>query len=147
MYSVNSANSSSLPLCTSTPDPGDSYPLDSIKTEYHPSSNRPTRIENFEDYREYDATVRTSAKNTVNPWLPFKSRTDFEFAELALDACLNERQISKLLQIVHRVKSGEDTFNIGNYKDLCNTWDKASDLLTPVRILIPLLTSICTYIF
>jgi hypothetical protein len=27
-------------------------PIDSIKTEYHLHSGRPTRIEKFEDYRE-----------------------------------------------------------------------------------------------
>lgn len=117
--------SSPLPMCDQD------LPFDSIKTEYHPSSGRATRIERFEDYREHDAAA-ADPPHTSEPWRPFCTRTDFEFAEVALEACLNKRQVEKLIQIIYRCKSGEDEFTITNHKHLCETWTQASALLTPV---------------
>ncbi|KAF8197090.1 hypothetical protein BJ912DRAFT_1020953 [Pholiota molesta] len=107
-------------------------PIDAIKTEYHDKSGRKNlvRIDKFEDYRDQDIASKLSVPIT-DPWLPFQSRMDFEFAEVAFEACLNRRQIDKLIQIIHRAKSGEDKFNITTYQQLCDNWNQAASCLTP----------------
>lgn len=120
--------------------------MDSIKTEYHPHSRRSLRIENFEDYKERNITNTPSP--SANPWRPFQSKTDFEFAEVALEACLTKRQVEKLISIVQRCQTGQDHLNIGTHKQLCEKWDQASSLLTPVSniaLVLPLYTKLNLY--
>ena len=122
-------------------------PIDSIKTEYHPSSGRPFHVENFEDYEERNMT-NTPSPPINNPWRPFQSKTDFEFAEVALEACLTKRQVEKLISIIQRCQTGEDHLNIGTHKQLYETWDQASSLLTPVSkiaLVLPLYAKLNLY--
>jgi hypothetical protein len=104
---------------------------DSIRTEFHPNSGRGVKIETFEDYREHTLKP-TSVPEIKEPWRPFQSRTDFEFAQLALDAALTKSHVDKLIQLVERCIKGQDSFNLTNHQDLYKTWDAASTLLTPV---------------
>lgn len=106
--------------------------LDAIKIVYHPSSGRLSRTVNFEDYREQEENLCSSAYDIPEPWQPFRTRTDFEFAELVHEAFLTESQIEKLISLIHSVANNEEKFTIGNHRDLKETWKKASDLLTPV---------------
>lgn len=109
----------------------DGITIDSIRTEYHPNSNRGIKVETFEDYREHTLKPN-SVPEITDPWRPFQSRTDFEFAQLALDAALTKTHLDKLIQLVERCVKGQDSFNITNSQDLYNTWDAASTMLTPV---------------
>ena len=72
----------------------------------------------------------------TEPWLPFKTRIDFEFAEIAHEAFLTENVTERLIKLIHSVASADNKneFTIKNQKDLTETWDKASNLLTPVII-------------
>jgi hypothetical protein len=120
--------------------------MDSIKTEYHPRSGRLNRIENFEDYKERTTTNMPSPP--TNPWRPFQSKLDFKFAELALEACLTKKQVEKFISIVNRCSTGEEHLNIGSHKQLCEAWDQASSLLTPVSdiaLVLPLYTKLNLY--
>ncbi len=107
--------------------------LDDIKTEYHPNSSRPSTISHFEDYRAYD---RQGAK--IPPVLqiifPFRSRADFEFAELALEAALNRKQTERLISIINKCLCGKDAFTFKDQADLDSTWEHASLLGTPVAL-------------
>ena len=70
-------------LSTQTPKAGD------IIIEYHPHSKKATRILSSEEFK---ASLSDDSEPTEpqddKPWLPFRSREDFEFAELVNDATL-----------------------------------------------------------
>ena len=68
------------------------------------------------------------------PWQPFCSQADFEFAKLALEATLMQGQIEQLIQLFGKCIQGKDKFNLKSHQDLHETWDAASLLLTLVTI-------------
>ncbi len=105
--------------------------IDSIRTEYHPNSGRASKINKFEDYRMQDAGAGPPPIHE-RPWQPFRSRTDFEFAEIALEAALTKAQIDKLIKIYTRCLSGHDSFSLTSERDLRDIWGIASTLHTPV---------------
>ncbi|KAG2133599.1 uncharacterized protein EDB93DRAFT_1093239, partial [Suillus bovinus] len=45
------------------------------------------------------------------PWRPFCSHSDFEFAEIALNAALNKSQINALLALIGCISRGESQGN------------------------------------
>ena len=104
--------------------------IDDIRTEYHPSSNRPTRIDAFEEFG------RTSAPpapvHSHRPWLPFHSKAEFEFVEVALQSAMSNKQLDTLINIVHTLIKGNNTFEVKNHRDVQALWDRASESLTPV---------------
>jgi hypothetical protein len=115
--------------------------IDNIRTEYHPNSGRGIKVETFEDYREH--TLKdNSVPEITDPWRPFQSRTDFEFAQLALEAALTKKHVDKLIQLVERCIKGQDSFNLTNHQDVCSTWDAAANKLTPV---LPTITASNSY--
>lgn len=66
------------------------------------------------------------------PWDPFPTRTDFELAEVMLDAHLNRGQIERILSIIWKAMNGSENSNeatdrvtIQNTADLDNIWDHA----------------------
>lgn len=119
--------------------------LDDIKIIYHPSSNRQTDNYSFEFYcsaptEQTESTVDpanssgTSMEPDSNkrPWHPFPTRTDFELAEVMLDAHLNRGQIERILSIIWKAMNGSENSNeatdrvtIQNTADLDNIWDHA----------------------
>ena len=68
------------------------------------------------------------------PWLPFHSREDFEFAEIVHDAAMNQSQINALIKLIHKCQENPGSFTLGNCDELKSSWDKASDLLTGVSM-------------
>ena len=67
------------------------------------------------------------------PWRPFRSRDDFEFAEFVHDTALNQSQIDQLIKFIRRQdKSGSGSFTLQNYNDLKDVLERASKLLTSV---------------
>jgi hypothetical protein len=104
-------------------------PLDAIRIEYHPHMNLPPKIVKFEEYREYHPQHRRpTPRNPTKPWTPFRTRAEFEFAEVALDAALNKRQVDALLKVFHRCLNGEDKFGLKEHADLTEMWEHASVL-------------------
>ncbi|PPQ63348.1 hypothetical protein CVT24_006721, partial [Panaeolus cyanescens] len=103
---------------------------DSIRTQYHPRSQLPTTVVDFDDYQ-----ARPSPQPHVfaDPYSPFKSRTDFEFAEIALKSALTQDQIDAMIQLFERVKSGQDSFNITSHRHLRETWEAASHFVTEFK--------------
>ena len=66
------------------------------------------------------------------PWLPFRSREDFEFAEIAHDVAMNRSQVDDLLMLFHRCQQDPGKVTFRNYSDLRQSWKDSSKLLTDV---------------
>jgi len=110
-----------------TPNVGD------ITIEYHPRSGRNTRVLSSEEFKEglSDRSEPTEPPDT-EPWRPFRSREDYEFAELAHDAALNRTHTERLIKLLQRCQDSPGSFTLRNYNDLKDSLESASKLLTPV---------------
>jgi len=108
------------------------FQVDDIKCEYHPSSGMAPKVHAFNDFKRRP-TPLTSTSPDKCPWAPFKSRLEFEIAELALEACLNNEQTDRLIKFCNRCASREEKFTFQNHKDIHNKWDAVSNRVTGVR--------------
>lgn len=108
--------------------------LDDIKVEYHPKSGIPTKVQAFGDFKRQPAHYSSwSAPDPdTRPWRPFKSRLEFDVAEIALKAALNNEQTDRLLDICCRCAQKSEKFTFHNHKDVRAKWDAASQRLTGV---------------
>ncbi|KAG1768576.1 hypothetical protein EV702DRAFT_1181923 [Suillus placidus] len=97
--------------------------------EYHPNSQRPTQVFHFEDYGRGPGAPTVVPPVEPEPWYPFRTRIDFEVAELVLEAALTHQQMDRLFDLIRRTKS--EQFTLRNCKDVRDTWDAASFKLTP----------------
>ncbi|KIK78072.1 hypothetical protein PAXRUDRAFT_17084 [Paxillus rubicundulus Ve08.2h10] len=52
------------------------------------------------------------------PWCPFQCKGDFEFAEIALDASLNQKQVDDLLDLISCVAKGTTQVTLKNEQEL-----------------------------
>ncbi|KIJ60717.1 hypothetical protein HYDPIDRAFT_177273 [Hydnomerulius pinastri MD-312] len=102
--------------------------MDDIKTEFHPSVNKPDIIKRFEEYGREQASLGTPL--TV-PWRPFHTQADFEFVELALEAALTSKQTSRLITLFHFCLRNPNSFLIElKFEVHCwPLWDWALDLV------------------
>ncbi|KAG2137820.1 hypothetical protein BD769DRAFT_1351482 [Suillus cothurnatus] len=105
-------------------------PPSEFKTEYHPRSGCPTLFQAFDEFRVPPEAQQVPIDE--KPWHPFRSRADFEFSEIALDAALNKSQIDALLNLILRVSQGHAEITLKNEADLSKAWDNAAAELTPV---------------
>lgn len=107
------------PLSHEALQPGD------VRFEYHPHSGRPTVIKSLDDYLEQ----RTAKPEDLDPqpWRHFDTLDNFEFAEWALDAELNERQVNKILKMIDRVRAGVSQLSFTSSGDLTRAWAVASE--------------------
>ncbi|KAG0696993.1 hypothetical protein DFH29DRAFT_984460 [Suillus ampliporus] len=101
-----------------------------FKIEYHPSAAREPLLQTFE---EFGVNLHPEEELPVDeePWRPFHSRGDFEFAEIALNAALNKSQIDGLLGLIGRISRGESKITLANDNDLCQAWEHATTQVTP----------------
>ncbi|KAI0073150.1 hypothetical protein K474DRAFT_1710969 [Panus rudis PR-1116 ss-1] len=123
--------SSTRPLAN---DPSIQYDIDDIVTVYHPSSGRERKHSRFEDFKrgaQEDLQDTYKLYEQFTPWSPFRSRVDFEFAEIVLQARLSQRETDRLISLFHRCIKGEQDFTLKNHKDVQDTWKAASEQLTP----------------
>ena len=121
-------------------DPGVQVPnAGDIVIEYHDHSERERCIISSEEFKR-SLKDESELTETVDdkPWLPFRSREDFEFAELVNDAALNRPQIDKLIKLIQQCQKNPDSFTLRNHSDLKGSLESASKLLTPVIINLPL---------
>lgn len=103
-----------------------------FKTEYHPRSGRSTIYQTFDEFGIAQETQ--DAPIDEEPWHPFRSRGDFEFSEIALDAALNKSQINALLGLISRISQGQAQITLKSETDLSKAWDNAAAELTPVSL-------------
>lgn len=116
----------------SSSHPTADYQDDDIRIEYHPSSGLATRIIKLDEYRE---SAKGSHDSDVDPepWAPFRTREDFEFAELMLEAGMTKAQVEQMIKLVHKcIEKGNGSFTISNHKDMSDMFDIASNRLTKV---------------
>ncbi|KAG2116194.1 hypothetical protein BD769DRAFT_1629852 [Suillus cothurnatus] len=117
------------------PDPGLDEPaheLDDIKVEYHPHSQIPSTVHHFSEFSRSCSTEDDVPCNN-SPWEPFRTRLDFEVAEIALEAAMTKDQTNRLLDLIHRSAGGNDTFTLQNHDEVCSLWDLASQCYTRFR--------------
>lgn len=110
---------------------------DSFRVEYHPHSGKQPEMYKFHEFdRHHDAKDSfTPPPMDEQPWRPaFRSRLEFEFAEVALEAALNRTHINKLISIMKDVRTGKGDFSFDSYEDLDKRWQNAYKKLTPVGI-------------
>lgn len=108
---------------------------DDIKVEYHPQSQRDPKLFRFEEFtRSHDRAGINPAAFDSDPWKPFKSRDDFEFAEICLEAGLTKDQITALLCTFEKVKAGTSQLSFKTYRDVEAAWELASHMHTQVSV-------------
>ncbi|KAG1842596.1 hypothetical protein F4604DRAFT_1689833 [Suillus subluteus] len=83
---------------------------DDIKIEYHPNFLVPPP--------------------DGQPWSPFKSRLEFEIAEIMLEVGFNNQQTDRLIKLCHRCAVGKEKLTFKNHKDIHNVWEAASHRIT-----------------
>lgn len=105
---------------------------DDIKVEYHPGSGKQPSIIRFEDYGK-TSTSELQLPPNATPWRPWRSRTDFDVAALALDCYMNAKQSDRLIQLLHRVREQRDEFTLKDNKEMQKTWDLAAERSTKVH--------------
>lgn len=115
-------------------EPGDQPPaaaasgapeIGDIKIEYHPHSKLPPAIMHFDDYLQ-SLNQESGEDLDHEPWALFGTQDNFEFAEWALEAELNQGQVETILKIIGRVRDGISKLNITSYEKLAATWRVAS---------------------
>ncbi|KAG6821999.1 hypothetical protein H0H92_015745, partial [Tricholoma furcatifolium] len=99
-----------------------------IKIEFHPQAQRATKIGTFETL--YPPKPKPTPD--FHPWEPFRSRLDFEVAELALEAALNKSQLDRLIKLFHCAMSNveDNPFTLKNADGVKKMWQSASVLRT-----------------
>ena len=102
-----------------------------IKVKYHPSSGRKPEVLPFEEFIQ-SASAKPPPEDP-EPWNPFKTRADFEFAALAQDTQISKGQVKRLIDLFHRcIKDGGDSFTISSCNEMCDTLTLASEQLAKV---------------
>ncbi|TFK46324.1 hypothetical protein OE88DRAFT_1715060 [Heliocybe sulcata] len=114
---------------TATDEVSAGYQLDDIKVEYPPQSHRSTTVHAFGDFRKAHPPA-TSVPIDKEPWRPFRSRLDFDFAEFTSDAKLSRSNIDRLIKIIHCAIDKKDAFTFSNCEDVLKCWDTASYKVT-----------------
>ena len=124
-------NSPDLNPTNNDHQPAQIYQDDDIRVEYHPNSGRCTNISKIDEYRQ--SVPGGKATLEPEPWAPFRTREDFEFTELVLDAGMKKGQVKALIKLFHKCIEGEGSFTIPKYKDMEDTLKLASNRLAKVQ--------------
>lgn len=104
---------------------------DDIRREYHPNACREPEVFRFEAYQSRSPVVTPLVD--PEPWLPFKTREDFEFAEIALATAMMKTQVNAMIDLLHRcINKGEGSFTLSNHDEMRRTLGVASDRLPKV---------------
>ncbi|KAG2136263.1 hypothetical protein BD769DRAFT_1352368, partial [Suillus cothurnatus] len=102
---------------------------DGIQVQYHPNSQCPTQVFQFEDYGHSLGTPTVVPPVKPELWYPFQTQIDFEVVELVLEAALTHQQMDWLFNLIRCTKF--EQFTLWNCKDVQDIWDVASFKLTP----------------
>ena len=105
--------------------------------EYHPNSGCGCKTFTFEEFQHIGSESRRTHPPDPEPWLPSKTRQDFEFAEIVLDTGMSQDQINALICLFWKcLEIGEESFTFLNYKDMRSTQTLASERLPKVFLTI-----------
>ncbi|KAF8802171.1 hypothetical protein BYT27DRAFT_7113291, partial [Phlegmacium glaucopus] len=106
----------------------DDLHADDIKVQYHPHSKKTEHIYRFEEYKSNLTNSNAPLPIDPQPWKPFRTRLDFEFAEFMLDAHLNESQSASLISLVRNCIADPAAFTFTDGQDLKRCWKHAQDM-------------------
>ncbi|KAF8899527.1 hypothetical protein CPB84DRAFT_1815674 [Gymnopilus junonius] len=109
------------------PQPNWMPQIDDIKVEYHPKSHRPTKFYHLDDYAAQEGRPAEEPVTDQEPWKPFRTRLDFEIAELMLDSHLNVGQSSVLLSLIRKAIAQPADFTLSSTDELEKFWTAALD--------------------
>ncbi|KAF8896734.1 hypothetical protein CPB84DRAFT_1681981 [Gymnopilus junonius] len=101
--------------------------IDDIKVEYHPKSHRPTKFYHLDDYAAQEGRPAEEPVADQEPWKPFRTRLDFEIAELMLDSHLNVGQSSVLLSLIRKAIAQPADFTLSSTDELEKFWTAARE--------------------
>lgn len=105
--------------------------IDDICTTYHPKCGRKTEVTSFETYGSDVPTPRRSYH--PKPWLPFRSESEFTFAELTQQAGMLSKQVDLFLKLIHKLREDPgEHFLLKTHKDADHLWKQATDRHVPV---------------
>lgn len=107
------------------------HALDDIKVEYHPSSGIEAKVYPFHGFQRRPM-ASSEASHSAEPWRPFQSCLEFELAELALEAGLNNHKTDQLIKLCHCCIVGKEKFSFKTHKDIHVKWEAASVRVTKV---------------
>ncbi|KAF8546447.1 hypothetical protein OG21DRAFT_1388874, partial [Imleria badia] len=102
-----------------------------FKTEYHPNSSRAPVYESFS---MFGCQAHPPPVIDAQPWEPFISHEDFEFAEITHAAAMSKDLVNKLLHLIWKIAGGQTKtkFSLKSHNNIAAAWLHASVLLTPV---------------
>ncbi|KAG1904847.1 uncharacterized protein F5891DRAFT_1126584 [Suillus fuscotomentosus] len=106
---------------------------DDIKVEYHPHSKIPSTIHRFVDFSRHHSMEDSVPRCHIptSPWEPFRTRLDFEVAEIALEAAMTKDQTNRLFNLLHRSACGKEAFTLQSHDEVRLFWEMASERFTP----------------
>ena len=116
-------------LSSNALQPGD------IQITYHPHSKKDVKIMKPEEFKQGMNQASSMGPPDEEPWLPFHSRQDFEFAEIVHGAAMNQSQIKALIKLIHHCQENPGSFTLKDYDEVKKSWERASNLLTGVSII------------
>lgn len=135
-----------------SPQESGSEIAEDFKTEHHPHSSHPMTFQSAEDFGQ--SAEGPAVQPDEQPWRPFRTAADLEFADIAVQAGLNASHVNALLGLISWVAGKSANIMFKNENDLCLACDRAAQELTPVShivlqivvlLLLPLLKHIiCT---
>lgn len=116
----------SLPT-SSHPPPVTTPRLDDFRVEHHPGSDlkHKTIIYSFDEFRR-ERPQTNFAADMDEPWQPFATRADFEFAEITQEARMSQELIGRLLKLISNVRTGEAELTFTSQNDVRRAWEHAS---------------------
>jgi hypothetical protein len=107
--------------------------LDDFRTEFHPSSKKASVTVSFEQYGQ-EQPFAYHHHPDQQPWAPFRTRLDFEIADLILEAALSEGQTTKLISLLKRCAESPGEFTLQSHADITKTWEEASSKCVDVSV-------------
>ncbi|KAG1833293.1 hypothetical protein DFJ58DRAFT_670896 [Suillus subalutaceus] len=89
-------------------------------------------IHTFNDFKRRPTPLTSSTPPDKHPWAPFRLQLEFDIAELALEACLNNEltDYCYLIKFCNQCASRQEKFTFQNHKDIRNRWDAVSHCIT-----------------
>ncbi|KAG1765353.1 hypothetical protein EDD22DRAFT_978791 [Suillus occidentalis] len=97
---------------------------------YHPSVCREPLLQTFEEFG-VNSCPEEELPIDEEPWRPFCSHGDFEFAEITPNAALNKSHIDVLLALIGCISRGESQVTFANDNDLRKAWEHTTAQVMP----------------
>jgi hypothetical protein len=103
-----------------------------VQVIYHPHSKKGVELMGREEFRRVINDMHSTEPPIKEPWLPFRSREDFDFAEIVQKTAMNQSHVNDLIKLIHRCQQGMGKVTFENYADWKKSWEDSSRILTEV---------------